>query len=295
MHTWKVPFITSLTHGFHSTSSQIPGLDQHVVGRSLAVWPSVSKSCDAAINQLRKVILQLIIAQAIPGWIQWSCLRWDVLKCYHFKNSCTKKDHRFLVIFKLFWLFHPLGKSGKSFWQIVKPNHPMCLKIGTAKLLCEAPRFEILDEDIATLQQVFYNILSWWIHVKSISTAQTPKYSGRKSLEDSKSAILFYYLYKIQSIKQLWSLHRSMSEAESDGPSLVLKSTATLYLFRLQLEKYAATSESSKRGEGNSQKVYSFNPKLFYHLGNGIIMNNQCAFSCGFLSYLATLKFHAPL
>lgn len=161
MHTWKVPFITSLTHGFHSTSSQIPGLDQHVVGRSLAVWPSVSKSCDAAINQLRKVILQLIIAQAIPGWIQWSCLRWDVLKCYHFKNSCTKKDHRFLVIFKLFWLFHPLGKSGKSFWQIVKPNHPMCLKIGTAKLLCEAPRFEILDEDIATLQQVFYNILSW--------------------------------------------------------------------------------------------------------------------------------------
>lgn len=104
------------------------------------------------------------------------------------------------------------------------------------------------------------------IHVKSISTAQTPKYSGRKSLEDSKSAILFYYLYKIQSIKQLWSLHRSMSEAASDGPSLVLKSTATLYLFRLQLEKYAATSESSKRGEGNSQKVYSFNPKLFYRL-----------------------------
>ncbi len=37
----------------------------------------------------------------------------------------------------------------------------MCLKIDTAKLLCEAPRFEILDEDIATLQQVFDNILSW--------------------------------------------------------------------------------------------------------------------------------------
>ncbi len=36
-----------------------------------------------------------------------------------------------------------------------------------------------------------------------------------------------------------------MSEAASDGPSLVLKSTATLYLFRLQLVKYAATSESS--------------------------------------------------
>lgn len=145
----------------------------------------------------------------------------------------------------LFWLFHPLGKSRKSFWQIVKPNHPMCLKIGTAKLLCEASRFEILDEDIAILQQVFYNILSWSNPCKSSSTGQAPKYSGRKSLEDSKSAILFYHLYKIQSIKQLWSLGRSMSKTASDGPSLVLKSTATLYLFRLQLEKYAATSESS--------------------------------------------------
>lgn len=59
-----------------SIEAQVQGLDQHVVGRSLAVWPRVSKSCDAAINQLRKVILQLIIAQAIPdkqktaGWIQ---------------------------------------------------------------------------------------------------------------------------------------------------------------------------------------------------------------------------------
>lgn len=69
-----------------------------------------------------------------------------------------------------------------------------------------------------------------------------------------------------------------MSEAASDGPSLVLKSTATLYLFRLQLEKYAATSESSKRGEGNSQKVYSFNPKLFYHLGNHHEKTNHVRF-----------------
>lgn len=29
-----------------------------------------------------------------------------------------------------------------------------------AEFLCQASRFEILDEDIATLQQVFHNILS---------------------------------------------------------------------------------------------------------------------------------------
>lgn len=83
----------------------------------------------------------------------WSTITW---------NSCTKKDHRFLVIFKLFWIFHPLGKfSGNHFERLWNPIIRLCLKIGTAKLLCEAPRFEILDEDIATLQQVFYNILSW--------------------------------------------------------------------------------------------------------------------------------------
>mmetsp|Transcript_79386 Transcript_79386/g.125241 ORF Transcript_79386/g.125241 Transcript_79386/m.125241 type:complete len:274 (-) Transcript_79386:318-1139(-) len=68
-------------------------LDKHVVGRSLAVRPRVSKASDTAVDELRKIVFELVVAQAI---------------------------------------------------------------------LCQASRFEILDEDIATLQQVFHNILSFF-------------------------------------------------------------------------------------------------------------------------------------